>query len=396
MVTILLVIIYASFISLGLPDSLFGVAWPVAHLDLGVDLSFASLLTIVVGACTSCMSMFSGRFIRKFGTGPVTAVSVLLTAIGLFGISVSPSVWWMIFCMIVLGIGAGAVDVGLNDYVSAHYKAQHMNWLHCFWGIGVTVSPLIMSEFLKNGAWRSGYRAVGFIQIGFTVLLFIALPLWKKVAAKNAATDAAEPVPEPEPGAKPMRLPGVKLAMAMLALYCGFEYILGTWGASFLIHTRGIEASVAAQWASMYYGGIMLGRFVSGFFSMKLSDKTLIRGGIAVMMLGALFLALPLGSGFALLGLLFIGVGCGPVFPCTIHATAGRFGKTYSADIVGFQMGGAYFGTLLIQPLFGYIASNTTFLITPYVLFGLAALQLVLMELLEAKLKKNRITAPAE
>ena len=392
MATLLLIIIYASFISLGLPDSVFGVSWPVAHIDLGVGLDFASLLTVLVGLCTASLSMFAGRLIRRFGTGPVTSVSVLLTAIALMGISFSPTVWWVIPFMIMLGVGAGAVDVGLNDYVAAHYKAQHMNWLHCFWGIGVTVSPLIMSRFLLNASWRSGYRVIALIQLGFSVMLFLALPLWKKIAAKNAdpSLPDAEPLPAPDPAARPIQTPGVRMSMLMLAFYCGLEYIVGTWGASFLIHTRGIDAARAATWVSLYYGGIMFSRFITGFTTMRLSDQAPIRTGLIVLLLGAVCLALPFGDVFALMGMLLVGMGCGPIFPCTIHATAARFGKTYSADIVGFQMGGAYFGTLLLQPLFGYVATRTTFFITPYVLLVLALLQLCLFEGLERKLKKRR------
>lgn len=375
MVTLLLTIIYASFISLGLPDSVFGVSWPVAHMDLGVGLGFASLLSILVGLCTASLSMFAGKLIRRFGTGPVTSVSVLLTAIALMGISFSPSVWWVIPCMVMLGVGAGAVDVGLNDYVAAHYKAQHMNWLHCFWGIGVTVSPLIMSRFLENASWRGGYRVIALMQLGFAIMLFLALPLWKKIATKReeAACPGAEPLPAPDSATRPINMPGVRMSMLMLAFYCGLEYIVGTWGASFLIHTRGIDAARAATWVSLYYGGIMFSRFITGFTTMRLPDQIPIRFGLMTLMLGAIFLALPFGDFFALAGMLLVGMGCGPIFPCTIHATAARFGKTYSADIVGFQMGGAYFGTLVLQPLFGFVATRTTFFYKPLCAAGAGA-----------------------
>ena len=393
MATILLIIIYASFISLGLPDSLFGVTWPVAHGDLSVPLSYASPMMIIVGLCTASMSMFAGRMIRRFGTGLITAISVLMTAVALVCISLSPSVWWMLLWMALLGLGAGAVDVGLNEYVAAHYKAQHMNWLHCFWGIGVTVSPLIMSRFLADGSWRSGYRVIALIQGVYALLLFCALPLWERVAKMRTPPESpgASPLPPPNVRARPIRTPGVGMAMLMLAFYCGLEYIVGTWGASFLIQTRGIDAARAATWVSLYYGGIMLSRLLAGFTAMRLSDKALIQLGLFTITLGAIFLTLPLGSGFALTGLLLIGVGCGPVFPCTIHATVARFGKTFSADIVGLQMGGAYVGMLVLQPLFGYIATHSTFFITPYVLFGLALLQLWLLAALEARIKKARI-----
>ncbi|MDO4572714.1 MAG: MFS transporter [Clostridia bacterium] len=395
MVTLLLIIIYASFISLGLPDSLFGVSWPVIHTALGADMGFASLLTILIGLCTAGMSLFAGRFIRRFGTGPVTAVSVLLTALGLFGVSLCPTVCWMIPCMICIGLGAGAVDVGLNDYVATHFKARHMNWLHCFWGLGVTLSPLIMAHFLKSASWREGYRSVALIQCGFALLLLCALPLWKAVAARRAAGPSETPESLPEPDIRPIRIPGVPLAMLMLALYCGFEYILGTWTASYLIYTRHMAAADAAGRASLYYGGIMLGRFLCGFAAMRVGDRALIRAGLGVMLLGAALLALPFGQDCALAGLLLIGLGCGPVFPCTLHATGERFGRRYSADIVGYQMGGAYCGTLVIQPLFGLVASRTGFHIMPWALIGLALLQCLLLWRLEARLQNARLAKEA-
>lgn len=398
MATLLLVIIYLAFISLGLPDSMFGVAWPIIHLEFGLDKSFASYVTIIVALGTIWTSFFTGKIIRKFGTGKVTAFSVGITALALLGISFAPSIWLTIACSIPLGIGAGAVDAGLNDYVARHYKPRHMSWLHCFWGIGVTTSPLIMSKFLENNDWRGGYFTISLMQFCLVIILFAAIPLWKKVADKRTALnlDIAKASADndivgqenKDKKINPLKIKGVILAVLSFAFYCGLENTLGTWGASFLIYEKGISAAVAAKWITFYFGGITIGRFITGFLTMKLSDKTLIRGGIVLILIGTILLSLPLTEIAVFIALLFIGTGCAPVFPCSLHATPSRFGANNSPDIIGIQMGFAYIGIVLIQPLFGIIASKTTFAITPYVLMGLALIILLTTELLNFKQKK--------
>lgn len=375
---LLLIVIYLVFISLGLPDSLFGVSWPVVHTEFSLPESFASVYSVIISVCTGGVSFVSGWLIRKFGTGKVTFFSILLTAIGLVGISFSPNVVVMLICSVIMGYGAGAIDTGLNNFVSLHYKAQHMNWLHCFWGIGVTVSPMIMSQFLtgETGAWRNGYRVVALMQVVFAALVLFTLPKWKKLEAPVTAETE-------EKGDKTLidilKTKGMVTSIRSLGLYCSMEFLLGTWGATYIVNTLGLSPDTAAMWVSLYYGGIMLGRVIAGFVSMKYSDNSLIRAGIVVSFAGIIILLLPIGT-ISLVGLLLIGIGFGPIFPSTLHAVPERFGKKYSADITGYHMGGAYAIGFGIQLVYGFIASATTFKITPFVLVALCTSLLLCSE----------------
>lgn len=375
---LLLAVIYIVFISLGLPDSVFGVAWPVLHTDLGIAENFASVYSIIVGICTSAVSVVAGVLIRKFGTGKITAVSILLTVIGLVGISFAPNVIVMIIFAVILGYGAGAIDTGLNNFVSLHYKAQHMNWLHCFWGIGVTLSPIIMSFFLKdNISWRNGYRAIALIQTVILVIVIVSLPLWKK--ADQPLTDNISEEKGDKKYIEILKAKGLAPSVLSLGFYFAMENLIDTWGASYIVHIYSLDASVASKWISLYFGGITIGRFISGFIALKCSDNTLIRLGIAVSFAGIIFILLPIGE-TAICGLLLIGIGFGPIFPSVLHTVPARFGKEYSADITGFHMFGAYALGFFIQLIFGYVATATTFLITPYVLIALSVALCLLNE----------------
>ncbi|MGN0467950.1 MAG: MFS transporter [Acutalibacteraceae bacterium] len=370
MITIL-VVIYIVFISLGLPDSLFGVAWPVVHLDFGLPENLASFYSIVTGIGSGCSSFFAGILLRRFGTPIVTFVSILMTVVGLVGISFSGNLFVMIIFSVILGLGAGAIDTGLNNYVSLHYKAQHMNWLHCFWGIGVTASPVIMSLFLngEGGSWRSGYRVVAAIQLFIALIVLFVLRKWKSLDKKIS------PVNEEKSEKKTniFAIGGVITGILSLGFYCAMEFTVGTWGASYLVNTAALTPDTAAKWISTYYGGIMLGRLVSGFASMKLSDNVLISTGIIISCAGFVVLTLPFET-LSFFGLILIGFGFGPVFPSVLHSIPGRFGNEFSADITGFHMGGAYAIGFGIQLIFGYVACASTFKIMPFVLMGLAAL----------------------
>ena len=367
----LLIVIYIVFISLGLPDSLFGVSWPVVHLDFGVSESFASIYSIIIGVCTGGVSFVAGKLIRRFGTGRVTFYSTLLTVLGLIGISFAPNLAVMMLFAIVMGYGAGAIDTGLNNYVSLHYEARHMNWLHCFWGLGVTISPMIMSLFLggENGSWRNGYRVVALLQFAIAMIVLATLKKWKSDPAEKAEADSQ--APEKTFG-QLVRMKGVGTSILSLGFYCSGEFILGTWGATYAVNVFGITPETAAKWVSLYYGGIMLGRIVSGFVSMKLSDNALIKGGMFIAAAGIVVLALPIGP-LSLVGLLLIGFGFGPVFPSVLHSVPARFGTDYSADITGYHMGGAYAVGFAVQLAFGFLATATTFTITPFVLLVLCA-----------------------
>ncbi len=384
----LLIVIYIVFISLGLPDSLFGVAWPVVHKEFLVPESFASLYSIITGICTGGISLIAGSIIRKFGTPRVTFVSVILTACGLLGISFAPNIYVMMICTVIMGYGAGAIDTALNNYISLHYEARHMNWLHCFWGLGVTISPLIMSNFLngETGSWRGGYRTIAIIQFCIALIVLVSLKKWIK--HDKSVTDSTEEEKKKGNFFSIFKIPGVITSILSQGLYCSMEFLIGTWGASFLVNSHSVSPDIAAKWISLYFGGIMIGRLISGFISFKASDKTLIRGGIITAFFGILLLLLPLGQA-SFIGLLLIGIGFGPIFPSILHSVPDRFGKEFSADITGFHMGGAYAVGFAVQLVFGYVATATTFKITPFVLLGFIITLFAINEI-TLKLIKNR------
>lgn len=388
MITILAVI-YVVFISLGLPDSLFGVAWPVVHKEFMVAESFASIYSIITGVCTGGIAFIAGKLIRKFGTPNVTFVSVLLTATGLLGISLAPNIVVMMICTIIMGYGAGAIDTALNNYISLHYESRHMSWLHCFWGVGVTVSPLIMSVFLdgENGSWRNGYRVISLMQFAIAFLVILFIKKWKTFDKKD--TNLIEEESKSNKKLNIFKTKGLITSILSQGLYCSMEFLIGTWGASFLVNSHGLTPDVAAKWISLYYCGIMVGRLISGFISIKASDNTLIRGGIITAFFGMLVLALPLGN-LSFFGLLLIGIGFGPIFPSVLHSVPDRFGKEFSADITGFHMGGAYAIGFAVQLTFGYIATATTFNITPFVLLSFIILLFIDNEFTIRTLKKHK------
>ena len=385
----LLIVIYIVFVSLGLPDSLFGAAWPVTHKDFGIAENFASYYGIITGVCTGGVSFIAGKVLRKFGTAKVTLVSTFLTAAALFGMSFSPNIIVFMIFTVVLGYGAGAIDTGLNNFISLHYEARHMNWLHCCWGLGVTISPLIMSAFLSEepGSWRMGYRVVALLQLSITVVIFFFLKKWDKVEKSIVSKgDSSE-----TGGGKLLdllKIKGVPTSILSMGLYCGMEFSLGTWGATYAVNTFLIAPDEAAKWVSLYFGGIMLGRIIAGFASMKFTDKTLIRAGIITSLLGIIVFALPLGK-ISLVGFLLIGTGFGPIFPSILHSVPERFGATYSADLTGYHMGGAYGTGFAIQLIFGYAATLITFKITPFVLLALCAGVFLANEITLKKIKKK-------
>ena len=365
---LLLIVIYIAFISLGLPDSLFGVSWPVVHLEFGMPESFASVYTIILAVCTGGVSFVAGRVIRKFGTGKVTFFSTLLTAIGLVGISFAPNIVVMVIFSIILGYGAGAIDTGLNSYVSLHYKAKYLNWLHCFWGMGVAISPMIMSGFLGagEGQWRNGYRVVALLQLLIALIILSTLKKWDPATEQEQQDSPKADMTM----AQLLRLKGLPTSILSLGLYCGAEYLLGTWGATFAVHVFELTPDIAAKWVSLYYGGIMVGRIITGFVPDSIGDDLRVKIGAVVALAGIVFLALPLGN-TALAGLLLIGIGFGPVFPAVIHSVPRRFGATYSADLTGYHMGGAFTMGYIVQLTFGYVAVWTGYGILPYLLLAM-------------------------
>lgn len=375
MTAIVLVIIYLSFISLGLPDSMLGSAWPVMHKGFQASIGTAGVITMVISIGTIISSYFSGWILKRFGTATVTVVSVFMTAIALLGISLSPSLVVLILWAIPLGLGAGCVDSGLNHYIASHYKSHHMSWLHCFWGVGAMTGPIIMAWYIHhNFSWRNGYGTVSIIQFFLVFLIAMTLPIWKRqerMWKEKLQEDSSieQGIPQEQQTKKSIfSLKGVKPALAAFFLYCAIESTLGLWGSSYLVETRGIKESTAAGWISLFYGGITLGRFINGFLTLKLSNKALIRLGQVIILIGTLLILLPLSNMFLLAGLVLAGLGCAPIFPCMLHETPARFGKEHATKLMGIQMATAYSSFTFLPPLFGFITTYTSMVIYPFVI----------------------------
>lgn len=401
MATFFLIIIYLAFISLGLPDSMLGSAWPVMRLDMDASLGTAGVLSMVIAACTIVSSLLSGTVLRLFGTGKVTLISCILTAGALVGFSWSPSLIWLVLFAIPLGLGAGSVDAGLNSYVAAHYKAHHMSWLHCFWGVGASLGPIIMASFMAgdNLMWRQGYLAVAGIQFLLVIILFATLPLWEKVAKSSKAQRSDqegqqehEEVAAAASGTvKSWRVRGVNLALLTFIFYSGVEASVGLWGSSFLVNIKDLPAATAAQWVSLFYVGITVGRMLTGFITFKVNNRMLIRYGQWVALAGTVLLILPLPSIVSLVGLMVIGLGLAPIFPCMLHETPARFGKGHAPSIIGYQMAAAYTGTTLVPPFLGLLASNSTIGIFPMFIVLFAVAMILCTERLNYFVRKVRV-----
>jgi len=375
---LLLVIIYISFISLGLPDALLGAGWPSMYGLLDVPLHYAGYISMIVAGGTVVSSVFSARVVRRFGTGLVTAVSVLMTAAALLGFSLSHSFVYLCLCAIPLGLGAGSVDAALNNYVALHYKARHMSWLHCFWGIGASLGPLIMSAYLiRQQPWNAGYRTVSIVQFCLVLLLFISLPLWQK-----SQTDLGAARHSSIKFKTLLRIAGVKPVLVAFFCYCSIETIAGLWGASYLVMEKGIAPETAARWIALYYMGITFGRFVSGFVTMKLNNRQMVRLGQVIIACGIVTLVLPLGTGALLPGFFLIGLGCAPIYPSLLHETPQNFGAEYSSAIMGIQMASAYIGTTLMPPIFGRLATQTGFFIFPLFIALILVIKIIMVEIL--------------
>lgn len=379
MISLLLAIIYLAFISLGLPDSLLGSAWPVMYRELDAPISYAGILSMIISAGTILSSLFSDKITRKLGTGLVTSISVLLTASALFGFSVSRSFFLLCLFAIPYGLGAGAIDAALNNYVALHYNSRQMSWLHCFWGVGASISPYIMGYALGNGlGWRNGYSMVSVIQLAITVILFLSLPLWKK---KTALTPGSEDYEAPLGLRAALKIKGVLLVLITFLAYCAFESTCGLWASSYLVEYKGLDSQTAANFASLFFLGITLGRFVCGFVADKIGDKNMIRIGLITVLAGILLILLPVsGDITALTGLLIIGIGAAPVYPSIIHSTPTNFGKENSHAIIGIQMASAYVGSTFMPPVFGFIAEHITIALYPFYLAFFVAITLAMSE----------------
>lgn len=358
MTTLLLVCIYIAFISLGLPDGLLGAAWPTMQTDIAAPLSAAGAVSVIITVGTIVSSLLSDRLTRRFGAGPVTAVSVAMTASALFGFSQVTAFWQLCAWAVPYGLGAGAVDAALNNVVALHCKARHMSWLHAFWGVGASIGPHIMSAFLTGPySWHGGYIAVGAVQVLITAALFGSLPLFRRL--KTIKTDE-EALVAPIGTREALKIPGVKAVVISFFSYCAAEMTLMLWTSSYLAHYRQLPAEAAATLAGLFYLGMMLGRFVNGFLAEKFADALLIRIGVGVTLCGTLIIALPLPTAVTATGLLVIGLGCAPIYPCIIHSTPLRFGTERSGAIIGIEMAGAYAGSCVMPPVFGLLGEHVS------------------------------------
>ena len=373
---LLLAIIYLSFISLGLPDGLLGAAWPTVYPELAVPVSYAGILFAIISGGTVVSSLLSDRLTFRLGTGRVTAISVCMTAAALFGFAFSDSYWMLCLWAIPYGLGAGSVDASLNNYVALHYTSRHMSWLHCMWGIGATVGPYIMGAVLSGGGhWSGGYRMVGFIQLALTAVLFLSLPLWKE-RPKAEEGEAAGPLPLKEV----IAIPGAKQIMVTFFCYCALEQSTALWASSYLALYKGVPADTAAFFASMFFIGITAGRALNGFLTIKFTDTQLIRMGQGVILSGICAMLLPLGQGASIAGLILIGLGCAPIYPCVIHSTPAHFGAEHSQALIGVQMASAYIGNCLMPPLFGLIANHIHVALLPVYLLLILGLMVFMHE----------------
>ena len=367
MTHILLAIIYAAFISLGLPDALLGAAWPSMYREIAVPVSSSGFIFMIIAGGTIVSSLQNDRLTKTFGAGKVTAFSVLLTAVALFGFSISRSYTALCLWAIPYGLGAGSVDASLNNYVALHYASRHMSWLHCMWGIGASAGPYVMGAALTGGyGWNTGYRSIAVLQFGLSAVLLVSLPLWRK--RQDGQDDPKSHKAQPLSLRQVAAIPGATEIMLTFFCYCAVEQTANLWASSYLVLYHGLSAEAAAGLASLFFTGITAGRFLSGFLTLKLSDIQMIRLGQGLIAIGIITLLLPFGTITSLAGLLLIGLGCAPVYPSIIHATPANFGEDKSQAMIGVQMASAYAGTCLMPPVFGLVANHLGISLLPFYL----------------------------
>ena len=387
MISLLLPLIYISFISLGLPDALLGAAWPTMCLDFAVPVSLAGVVSVTVAMGTVVSSLLSDRLTLWLGAGKVTAFSVGLTALALFGFSVSSEFWHLLVWATPYGLGAGSVDASLNNYVALHYASRHMSWLHCMWGIGASVGPYVMGSALTGGlTWNTGYRYIALFQVCLTAVLLLSLPLWKTRKQEASGENGAPRAPLSLK--QILAIPGAKEVLIAFFCYCAAEQTAILWGSTYLVRHCGMAEDVAAGFASLFLIGMTIGRFFNGFLTYKLSDKALIRLGQGIMLLGVAVMLLPFGTVGAMAGLLLIGLGCAPIYPCVIHSTPDHFGEENSQAIIGVQMAAAYTGVSLMPPLFGILANHISVSLLPLYVGGITVLMIFMCERLNGLEKR--------
>lgn len=385
MYLLLLAVIYLAFISLGLPDSLLGAAWPTIRVEFDVPLSYMGSISMIISLGTVMAGLLSERLTKKLGTKTVTIVSVFLTAAALFGFSTASKLYSMCFWAIPYGLGAGAIDAALNNYVALHYNAKHMSWLHCFWGVGTVISPYVMSYALTHATWAEGYRTVSYLQFAIAAVLLLTIPLWKINQAKDEAETDGKIL-----GIKgALKIPGVPYLLCGFLAYCGAEATAMLWASSYLEGIRGASKEEAAALGSLFFIGITLGRFLAGFITDKLGDNRMIRLGTGLALLGVVCILIPIKA-VTIIGFIVIGLGCAPIYPCIIHSTPYNFGAENSQGIIGIQMASAYVGTTFVPPLFGLLANHISLKLMPLYLAFFLCLLLVMFAKTERVCRKTK------
>ena len=382
----LLIVIYVAFIGLGVPDSLIGSAWPAIHTEMSIPVESVSVLTLIISGCTVLSSMFSAGILNRLGTAKVTAFSTVMTAAALLGFSFAPSFWIMIPLAVVLGLGAGAIDSGLNNYVALHFKASHMNFLHCFYGIGVTLSPYIMSLALSSAGWRGGYRYAFYVQSAIALLLIISVPLWKK----TSATDQ----PEEESGVnlsllQMAKMPEIRQVWIIMLATNAIEYACGVWGSTYLVAEKGFSTQHGALALTVYYAGLSVGRFVSGLLSKKINTWKRIGIGVAILAPAVIIMLLPLHGAVTVVGLFLVGLGNGSIYPNMIHLTPHNFGKEASQSVMGSQIAFAYIGVMLAPPAVSIISRLFGIGVYPVLLAVLYIIMIIALKCFVNRLKKQ-------
>ncbi|MFE6077461.1 MFS transporter [Paenibacillus sp. NPDC057886] len=388
MVTFLLMIIYLAFIALGLPDALLGSAWPIMKIDMGATTEMAGYISLIISFFTVMSSLLASRLLHKYGTGKVTLFSILSTTIALLGISISEDFIFLLILAIPLGLGAGSVDAALSNYVALHFKARHMSWLHCFWGIGAVTGPLIMSFWLNhNNNWRAGYVMVGLILLTIAAILLASLSLWKifEKGRVEGGSDDKKLISNREA----LRIPGVKMSMLTMLCYNGSETAAGLWMASFFIGSKGVSPGAAAALSSLFFIGIIIGRILSGFLSSNVSSKNLIRYGSIVGCFGLVILVMPVPYWIATGALFLVGLGGAPIYPSIVHATPERFGEKASPSVIGLEMASAYTGSALIPLVMGMIAGQIGMLMVPIILLVLFSIMLLASEMVNVVYRRK-------
>lgn len=388
MASILIAIIYLAFVSMGLPDALLGSVWPSIYGQMNVPISFAGIVTVLITSGTVVSSLMSDRLLRKFGTGVVTAGCTLLTAVALFGFSISTSFIHLCLWALPYGLGAGSIDAALNNYVALKYKSRHMSWIHFFWGVGAAAGPYLMGMMLTGGAaWTDGYRVVGIIQTVMTLCLFLSLPLWKRNDPSHESAAPAKALTKRQA----LGMPGAKAVLLAFFCYCGLESTAGLWASSYMTLVRGIAPEEAAKWASIFYLGITIGRFACGFISDRVGDKNMVRLGQALIGLGVITMLIPGGNAICFAGLLLIGLGGAPVFPSLLHQTPENFGAENSQTFMGLQMACAYIGAALMPPVFGFLAQGIGIGVYPIYLLGLMLVMVLSSEELNRVKRRAKV-----